>query len=193
MPYRDAVLELPQPGQGVVPVDRVAAIVLDQELAGFGGSYPTAVPVEQGCVELLLQQGDLAAHHRRVHAERVGRGAHGAVTRSLEQIAQPVLVDCIDHAQVLPMRQHSGNRAADAQVPPGSVGLPGGIRTKDRDMAVVGVVGLGNMGAAWRSRWRAPGMKCLGPMPRRRPAALLHRRASRFSKASDHSAPAPIC
>src|SRR5262245_51229188 len=41
-------------------------------------------------------------------------------------------------------------------------GLPGGIRTRDRDMAVVGVVGLGNMGRGMALSLMRAGHEVLG-------------------------------
>ena len=51
-------------GQHVVAVGRVFAVIVQQQLAGFGGHHAAAVALQQGNAQFLFEQADLAADGR---------------------------------------------------------------------------------------------------------------------------------
>ena len=90
-------LQLAQLRQRVLLVGRPLPKSLHQEFAGLCGANAAAQALDQGDAEILLEQRDLPADHRRIDVEPFSRGADRAEPHGLVQVAQAVMIEQSGH------------------------------------------------------------------------------------------------
>ena len=81
-------------GQHVMLVGGVLAVVVQNQLTGFGRHYAVAVALQQGKAQFFFQQADLAADGRRYDAQFFGRSAHRAAVHGFKKIAGAGVLEC---------------------------------------------------------------------------------------------------
>ena len=83
--------------EGIAALGHLLAEMGGEEFPRLRGAHAARQALEQGNAELALEFRDLAAHHRGVDAQKIGRRAHRAAAHGLDQVSQVMIVQPVRH------------------------------------------------------------------------------------------------